>query len=54
MLVSAYILFEFECANCYTKGVGYNAIQLNNKQYPIDSTSEAGHIEGKDFKREFN
>ena len=65
--ISTYIALEVECVNCYAKGVGYqpgqkmnstnheyNVIKLNNKWYPIDSTWGAGHIEGKDFKREFN
>ncbi len=56
-----------ECVSCYAKGVGYepgqqlkgtnheyNVIDLNKKWFPIDSTWGAGHIEGRDFKREFN
>ena len=65
--ISTYMSLEVQCVNCYAKGVGYqpgqrlnstnheyNVIRLNNKWHPIDSTWGAGHIEGKDFKREFN
>ena len=31
----------------------YNVINLNNKWYPIDTTWGAGHVENKDYVREF-
>ena len=65
--IALYLGLKVECVSCYAKGVGYepgqkvsgtnheyNAIFLNSNWYPLDSTWGAGHIEGQDFKREFN
>ena len=65
--IALYLGLNVECVNCYAKGVGYepgqkvsgtnheyNVINLNSNWYPLDSTWGAGHIEGNQFKKEFN
>ena len=65
--IGIYLGLNIECVNCYAKGVSYepgqkmtstnheyNVINLNNKWYPIDSTWGAGHIEGRNYVKEFN
>ena len=64
--IADFLGLEVECVTCYAKGVGYqpgdkmnstnheyNVIKLDDKWYPIDSTWGAGHIEGKDYVRQF-
>ena len=65
--IGSYLGLNIECVSCYAKGVSYepgqkmkstnheyNVINLNNKWYPIDSTWGAGHLEGRNYVREFN
>ena len=64
--IALFLGLEVECVSCYAKGVGYqpgdkidstnheyNVIKLDGKWYPIDATWGAGHIEGKDYIRQF-
>lgn len=65
--LATYLELTVECIPCYSKGVGYepgkkltstdheyNAINLNNKWFPLDATWGAGHIEGSTYIKAFN
>ena len=65
--IALYLGLNVECVSCYVKGVDYepgqkissinheyNVVNLKSNWYPLDSTWGAGHIEGKEFKKEFN
>ena len=65
--IASYLGLNVLCVNGYAKGVGYqpgkkltktnheyNVVNINGKQYAIDCTWGAGHVEGNSYVKEFN
>ena len=65
--ISSFLELNVQCIKCFSKGFGYepgkkliklnheyNLINIDGIWYPVDLTWGAGHIEGKEFIKEFN
>ena len=65
--ISSFLELNVQCVKCFAKGYGYepgikltklnheyNLIEINNTWYPIDLTWGSGHLEGKEFIKDFN